>query len=345
MRIINYLGFILFAITVSCVPAELDNIQAFKYTFPDLEIVDSLPEVAFTEPVAVVETDGDIIITTDADLLVQDVVAAVIDKNITQENLDVIQAFSETAANVSDEEIIDGITEAWILGILDGSIQPSAAFVQIEAEFEAIPEFAKYFAQLELPTIDGFRPGGRLIFDKGEKLKNEFNSRIESLVTPCKEAAEEIYLINIKKLEDESVVQIQSIRDYYQVFISQYEQDYAARVIFGTGLIAENTAELLDFVIFFNKSIDELDYPNSVKRGLKSYVIAFVLRYRAQQVQWEESFAIAAKFARDKRIATAIELNDEAILNVNSNLKAAILTQTTKYNTATNNCHNQGSGG
>jgi hypothetical protein len=345
MNTIKFLCLVLFILVGSCVPAELDNIQAFEYTFPDLEIVDPLPEVVFTEPVAVVETDGDIIITTDADLLVQDVVAAVIDKNITQANLDVIEAFSKIAPNISDSVIIDGATEAWILGILDGSIQPSAAFLQIESEFKVIAELAKYFSQSAFPTVDGFRPGARLMPDKGEKLKNEFNSRLVSLVTPCKEAAEEIYLLNIKKLEDESAVQIQSIRDYYQVFISQYEQDYAARIIFGAGLIADNNTEVLRFVIFFNKSIDQLDYPNSVKRGLKSYVIAFVLRYRTQVKQWEESFAIAAEFARDKKIAASTGLNDELILRVEANLKTAILTQTTKYNTATNNCHNQGAGG
>jgi hypothetical protein len=345
MKNIKYAGLILFAIIGSCVPAELDNIQAFKYTFPDLEIVDSLPEVVLTEPVAVVETDGDIIITTDAELLVEDVVAAVIDKNITQENLDLIQAFSEIAPNILDSVIINGATEAWIRGTLDGSIQPSADFLRIQADFKANPEFVKYLAQLEFPTVDGFRPGSRLMLYKQEKIKNGFNSRIESLVVPCKEAAEEIYLRNIKKLEDESVVQIQGIRDYYQVFISQYNQEYEARIILGAKLIADNTSNLLRFAVSLNKAIDELDYPRSVKRGLKSYIIAFVLGSKDQLIQFEESFAIAAEFARNRRITASNILRDGAILTAKTNLNSAIQTQTTNYNTATNNCHNQGAGG
>jgi hypothetical protein len=327
-----------------CIRAELDNMQAFEYTFPELGVVDPLPEIVLTEPVEVVETDGKIIVTKESDELVQDVVVAVIDDSITQENLDVIQSFSELAPNVSDEVIIDGVTEAWILGVLDGSILPSPEFLQIESEFEEIEELLKYYSQLEFPTVDGFVPGRRLMFSKENRGNNVANLRIESLVTPCKKAAEAIYLKNVGLLEDQSDLQIKEIEDHYQVFIDQYEQDYLERLISGQQVIADNTTQLLEFVLLFNKSIDGLDYPNWVKRGLKIYVIAFVLRYNAQIIQLEESFAIAAKFARDKRIATANGLRDEAIQKGEAYLKVAILTQTTKYNTATNNCHNQGAG-
>jgi hypothetical protein len=345
MNNVKLLLLALFVIVGSCVPAELDSIQAFEFTFPGLEIVDPLPEVVITEPVAVVETDGDITIPVEADELVSNVVASVVTNDITQENLDLIQAFSEIAPNISDAVVIDGLTEAVMSGILDGSIQPSADFLQIQADFKANPEFVKYFSQLELPTVDGSIPGARLTFDKRETIKNEFNSRIGALVGPCKETADEIYLRNVKKLEDESVVQIQGILTNYLAFTSQYEQDYAARIILGAELIADNTTELLDFAVSTNKAIDELDYPDAVKRGLKSYIIAFVLGSKDQLIQFEESFAIAAEFARDKRITASNVLRDGAILIAETNLNSAILIQTTNYNTAVNNCHNQGAGG
>jgi len=328
-----------------CLPSELDNIKAFEYSFPELEVVEPLPVVVLIEPVEVVETDGKIIITQDSDELVQDVVAAVIDDNITQENLDVIQAFSELAPNVTDNTIIDGVKEAWILGFLNGSIIVSPEFLQIESEFEASEEFLKYFSQLEFPTVDGFVPGGRLIFGSPNKINTNPNFRIESLATPCKEAAEAIYLKNTGILEDQSNLQIEEIEDYYQIFIDKYEQNYLERLISGGEVIANNTTQLLEFMLFYNKPIDALEYPDSVKRGLKIYVIAFVINVKKLIADWQTSYELAAKFARDKKIDSANLLKEQAILKVETNLKTAILDQTLKYNAVTNNCHNQGAGG
>lgn len=332
-------------VLTGCVPSELDNIQAFEYSFPGLEIIDPLPLVITPVPAQVTETNGSISISNETSLLVQDVVAAVVDDNITEENLSLIEEFSNIAPNVPDNQILDGVDEAWILGVLDGSIQPSPEFLQIQAEFEAIISFDKYFIQLEVPTVDGFRPGDRLIFEKRENNYKGFNTRIESLVVPCKEAAEEIYLQNVKKLEDESAQQIQGIRDFYQVFLSQYELDYNTRIILGSQIIVDKTVEVLEFAIFFNNAIDDLDYPINVKRGLKSYLIAYVLDFVVQLKVFEKSFVLAADFARDKKVAAANLLRNEAIIEAEANLKAALLLQTTNYNSALNNCHNQGAGG
>lgn len=190
------LPFVFLIVAWSCVPSELDNIESFEYTFPGLEEVEPLPEVTLTTPPEVVQTTGKIVIPPAAEALTKDIKS--------EENLKVIETFTNVAPEVSSQEIITAVTDEWISGVLSGVITPTENQLKISNEFKENPELSKYLTQLELPTVNGVAPGGRLLLEMKPEIKlfgNELLINL-TLVGPCKDAAEKIYLENVKTLED-----------------------------------------------------------------------------------------------------------------------------------------------
>lgn len=332
----------------SCVPVELDNIEAFVYTFPELEEVEPLPEPELTAPPEVTETDGDIVITEETEELVTNVEEAVANDNLTEENLALIDDFAEVGEEVSDEEVIETVTDEWIEGVLDETVTPSQEFEAIADEFESNPEFEDYLSQLDLPAVDGTVPGGRMIFgtiDLEKFTPVRQVEKVQSLVTPCKEAAEAIYLRNLGTLEDQVAAQRAQAKTYYDGLAAQADALYATRLAQRTAILNARLQSLRTYLVNFNRLVDRLRYPARVKRGLKIYAAAYTIRVSRQLFQWADAYARAAVFARDKRKSETAREYAAALARIESAFTQAKNSLTASYNTAVNNCHNQGSGG
>lgn len=332
---------------ISCVPSELDNIESFEYTFPGLEEIDPLPELVLTAPAEVIQTNGEIIITKEADELVKDVIAAVIDENITAENLIVIDAFSKLTPEISSDLIIETVTDAWISGILNGTVLPSANLKKIADEFKKNPALTKYFSQLVLPAVDGLFIGGRLYLPLDPEGKFTDNEILRALVLigPCKETAEKVYLGNVKILEDQSEAQLVAIDIFYDNLKKQALDQYTQKFATKNQIVDSNVAILNKFLLDFNQSVDKLDYPEEVKRGLKIYIAAFAIDLRETIVKWGIAYQEASEIARDKRLGL---INSEQGLDqasAKANLKSAIDDLKKAFEEAINTCHNQGAGG
>lgn len=345
----KYFKVFVFALLIfsGCVSEELDNIQAFRYKFPDLETVSPLPTVELTIPAEVEVIIGGILTGKFTDDLVKDVVEAVIDEDIDEVNLQVIDRFSKISPEVSTDELRQVVTNDWIEGVISGAIQPSSDLIKIAQIFKSDPDLVKYLSQLEYPKIDGFSIGGRIgVIDNFFKdFPDRELLRMSSLVTPCRDAAELLYLENVEELERQAVLQIAQAKDFYDDLRNQAELNYNARLDEKDKVIEENLKKLNDFVVFFNSAVDQLKYPEDVIRGLKIFIIAYVVQVREQLVAFGEAYLLAAIFERDKRIALINSEQTLAEFNIREGLKKAIDDQTKLYNDALNNCHNQGAGG
>lgn len=336
-------------LVLACVPVELDNIEAFRYTFPELETVKPLPDPAPVKPAPVPFVAGEIVVTKDADELVVDVIEAVIDDNITQENLDVIEVFSNVTPEVKTDKLIETVTNNWIQGVLSGTIQPSVDLVKVAEEFKKDPFMKSYLPQLQFPKVNGVTVGGRLLpLEEAYEEEIGFESpelRLSTLVTPCKTAADEAYAKNIAELERQAANQRTQIKNFYDPLRAAANTEYANRIVERTGVIASNTQRLSEFIFVFNSAVDDLDYPLNVIRGLKIYVVAFVIDLRGQIVIWSNAFELAAQIERDLKISNINKLQEDEEKKIAANLKAALDEQKSIYNKAVNNCHNQGAGG
>lgn len=335
------------SILVSCIPQELDNIQAFRYKFPELEEITPLPAVELSLPPAVEVSLGGILIGRPADELVKDVVAAVIDKDITEENLIVIDRFSKISPEISTDELKVRINEEWIVGVLSGTIQPAPDLIRIAQIFKADPDMVKYLSQLEYPQIDGFTVRGRISFpdpvSRSIPLPESF--KISTLVTPCKEAAEELYLNNVEELKQQAVQQNSKVLQHYDSLRTQAVSGFNQRIAVKDSIIGGNLDLVNDFVVFFNESVDLLEYPDEVKRGLKIYIVAYVVEVRDQLVEYVASYELFAQLERDRKLELINFEQADAEFTIKENLTNAIEKQKVVYNTALNNCHNQGAGG
>ncbi|WP_289029903.1 hypothetical protein [uncultured Algoriphagus sp.] len=346
--------FVLFlgAVMVACLPAELDNLQSFEYRFDELEEVDPLPEVEFPEPPEVPQEPGGVEVTESTDQLVRDVVQAVIDEDIDQINLTIIEQFAQVAENeVPTEVLVAEVTNDWIAGIFDGSVTPSPELQFINDEFENIEDFLPYFSQLKFPNVDGIEIRGRLIID-GIPLDPpkinlpSSNLEITSLVTPCKEAAEELYLANIQELTDQAAVQRAEAEAFYADLITFFETEYVNELNAQGDLLYEQYAtDFEEFAIVFNNAIDDLSYPETIIRGLKVYLAAYVIQSYENLNEWFSSYLLSIDVAKEgniDRLKTELNL---VLDEIDQNLAAGIAEQTTLYNEAVNNCHDQGFGG
>jgi hypothetical protein len=332
----------------SCVPAELDNIEAFVYTFPGLEEVEPLPAPVLTAPtITVVETDGDIDIPVEADQLVKDVIAAVVDENITQENLVLIESFSQVAPEITSEEIIETVTGNWITGILDGTIVASPEINEIADSFKDDPVFTSYLTQLDLPTVDGVIPGARIFFS-GTPERKFFDNELLRILDPlpaCQTEAKALYDKNIGLYNTQEGVQLAAAKVFYDNLRTIASNEYTSRIAEKKAIIDPTKNEIRKYITDFNTSVDGLDYPEEVIRGLKIYIIAFVIELNNQISNWEDTFDDSAEVSRDKKLA-AITVNDNAsVALIKSNFKVARDEQTAAYNEAADTCHNQGAGG
>jgi hypothetical protein len=333
----------------SCVPAELDNIEAFVYTFPELEEIDPLPELELTPPLEVVVEDGSISLTEKTEELVLDVEEAVVDDDLTDTNLELIEDFSELAQEISDDELIETINEEWLTGIIDGTIEPSPELEALADDFISNEEFFGYLTQLDLPKVDGVVPGGRMSWGSSgpnELLLNpRYVERVLSLVTPCKLAAEALFLENVKKLEDQASAQKAEAKNYYDNLKNTRTSFWDQRTT--NSLIAiRNTLNLIrSRLISFNRSVDLLRRPSWVKRGLKAYMAAWAIYMTRQYNQYLITAPIAYANAKATEIARIDQAYQDKIIEIESNLAIGINAVTEVYNTAVNNCHDQGSGG
>lgn len=345
----NYSKLLLFLIVIlgSCVAAELDSIQAFRYTFPELENVVPLPEVIPIPPAAVTTSIGQISITKESEELVVNVVEAVIQDNLTEDNITIIERFAEIAPEVPTEVLISVVTESWILGVLDGSVTPTTDFKKIADFFKNDAEFVKFLTQLEFPKINGFPIGGRLDYSiSGEIVYSTVEHfEISSLNIPCKNEAEKFYSKNIDILESQASSQKEEIKVFYDGFRTQVNALYNTRLDVKDRLISENLNDLRNFAVFFNAAVDELDYPEEIIRGLKIYIIAFVLEIRVQVLTYEKAYLLFAEREKEQNLIL-INLTEAAKnAEINANLKSGKDEQKRLYNNAVNNCHNQGAGG
>lgn len=323
----------------SCVPSELDNIESFEYTFPGLEEVEPLPEVTLTTPPEVVQTTGKIVIPPAAEALTKDIKS--------EENLKVIETFTNVAPEVSSQEIITAVTDEWISGVLSGVITPTENQLKISNEFKENPELSKYLTQLELPTVNGVAPGGRLLLEMKPEIKlfgNELLINL-TLVGPCKDAAEKIYLENVKTLEDASVAQLAQSQAFYNNLRSLAEASYIKWLADGDQIISENLTSLSSFLGDLNSVINQSDASEDVKRGLKSYILAFAIQYAIQLSEWEIVYTQAGELAKNTNLESILIEQTSVDDDINANLADAIKKQTASYNAALNNCHNQGAGG
>jgi hypothetical protein len=355
MKKIKFLFIPILLLTAHCVPTELDNIEAFEYTFPELAAPEPLPDVVLVTPDKVVVTTGEIKVPQKAEELVTNVVEAIVADNISEENLTLIDSISELAPEVTNEYLFAEVDEAWIEGVLNGTIAPSSEFLQISNEFEDNEEFSALLSQFELPKIDGIVPGGRLqpYSPKSREIGSnpvdvKGNLRIAALVVPCKLAADSLYTANVTQLNNNATQQETKVKSDYNLIRNQVNADNGALLISGAEAIAGSVVDLSTFAIQLNDAVDKLDplvYDDNVKRGLKIYVAAFVLQGKSQINDWLVVFNLAATESLAKNL-NAVSIAEETILGiVKSNLKLALDDQATKYIAAVNNCHNQGAGG
>lgn len=344
MKVFVYI--ILLFLVSSCLPAELDNIQAFEYSFPELEEVGELPEVVVVTPAEELPTEGDLIISEKAEELVVDVVEAVIDDNISDENITIIERFAEVAPEVSDEYINAEVSNEWIEGIFSGDLEPSPEFLRIKEEFEENEDFLAYLSQLEFPTVDGVIPGGRINFTKEKgKSFSPLQSRVSSLVTPCKEAAEVLYLKNLKTLDDQYQAQIALVEAFYLNFPADYELNSILRRARFSEVLQSKTDEIKAFAFTFGSAIEALDYPDNIKRGLRIYLVVFVLSSQTQLLEWDLNYQLAEDKALEKSLESVANEKQAALVTAKNNYDLAVSLQEQVYNGAVDNCHNQGAGG
>lgn len=330
----------------SCLPAELDNIQAFEYSFPELEEVEDLPEVVVVAPVEELPTEGDLVISLKTEELVVDVIDAVIDDNISEENLTTINSFADLAPEISDEYINTEASNEWIEGIFSGDVEPSQEFLQIQDEFDDNEEFLDYLSQFEFPTFDGVIPGGRVIRSKGHsKSFSSSQSRSNSLVTPCKEKAEELYLNNLLNLEVQYQAQLALIESFYLNFPGDYELNSILRRARFSEVLRSKTDEIKAFAFTFGSAIEALDYPDNIKRGLHIYLVVFVLISKSQLLEWDLTYQLAEDRALEKSLESINNEKETALISAKNNFDIAVNAQEESYNSAVENCHNQGAGG
>lgn len=336
-------------LVLACVPVELDNIEAFRYTFPELETVKPLPDPVPVKPDPVPYVPGDIIVPKDADELVVDVIEAVIDDNITEENLEVIDVFSTVSPEVKTDKLVETVTSTWIEGVLLGTIQPSPEFINIAEEFAKDPLMRSYLPQLQFPKVNGVSINGRIL-EEIPTVENqiEFEKtilRLATLVVPCKEAADEQYAKNVAELETQASNNRTLVKNFYDPLRAATLTEYNQRIQEGSSFVNTTRNELIQFFITFNAAVDKLNYPEDVIRGLKVYVISAIWQIIKSNQLWLNSLTIAAQFERDLKIANINKLQEDEEKKIAANLKSALDEQKSIYNKAVDNCHNQGAGG
>lgn len=342
--------FIFIALT-GCLPSELDNLQSFEYRFDELEVVEPLVDIEFSEPPEVPREPGGVEVSGETDLLVRDVVQAVVDEDIDDTNITIIEQFAEVAPEVPTQLLIDEVTNDWIVGVFNGTVTPSEELILLNDEFEKIEEFLPYFSQLRFPNIDGIEFRGRR-----QNLERNFNlldlvvlnksQDVMSLVTPCKEAAEVLYVANLEELNRQAESQIADARTFYASLITFYETEYVDNLnAQGDELYDEYLRDFEEFAIVFNTAIENLNYPEIIVRGLKAYLASYVIQSINDLNEWFSIYLTSIDAAKEGNISRLENELNSVLEVIDRNLNEAIARQTTLFNNAVNNCHDQGFGG
>lgn len=123
------------------------------------------------------------------------------------------------------------------------------------------------------------------------------------------------------------------------------EASYIKWLADGDQIISENLTSLSSFLGDLNSVINQSDASEDVKRGLKSYILAFAIQYAIQLSEWEIVYTQAGELAKNTNLESILIEQTSVDDDINANLADAIKKQTASYNAALNNCHNQGAGG
>lgn len=337
---------------ISCLPTELDNLDSFEYSFGEFEIVPEVPEVELPEVEEVPTESGTVKPSEKAENLVTNVEEAIVNNNLTPENLELIDKFAAAGGgDISDEEIISEVTDEWIEGVFNGDVEPSNDLKNITDEILTNDEFTGLFSEIEFPKVDGVEVRGRMLIDgiiPDVLLPREVQAinQTSSLVTPCKEAAESVFNRNVAEINRLTDLQKASVRANYEPEIAFYRGPWLDGVI-EQGQITYNEilSGLLTFAFRLNSSIDRLNYPTPVKRGLKAYLAAFVIQAINELNQWQISYNQAAELASEQNVNRVLNLILTKENELEANRLSLIAAQQALLTSALNNCHDQGAGG
>lgn len=347
-----YLFPFLSVLFVSCLSTELDNLNSFEYSFGDFEIVPEVPEVELPDVEEVPTESGTVKASEEAEDLLTDVEDAIVNDNLSPENLVLIEKFASAGGeDVTDEEIISEVTDEWIEGVFNGDVEPSNDLKNVTDEILANDEFAGLFSDVEFPKVDGVEVRGRMLIDgitPDILLPKEVQAinQTSSLVTPCKEAAESVFNRNVAEINRQTDLQKAAVRANYEPEIAFYRGPWLDGVI-GQGQVIyeEIFIELLTFAFRVNSSIDRLNYPAPVIRGLKAYLAAFVLRAINDLIQWQISYNQAAELASEQNVNRVLNIILVKENELEANRLSLIAAQQASLTSALNNCHDQGAGG
>lgn len=343
------IGFFILGVLTQCSPSQLEELEPYQYyfdKFDEVPVVTVPDREEITYPILGIGgyNPGPAQFT-----FFEDVFSGSTRGEVSEANLVLLNGLyqkheGEATVNLSDEELEQLLSQ-------NTTIDPQ--LLETLSKVMDDPKLNPLLSELTMPTIDGipfYDPDARILKPERSSAKGarQNSTSPETLVTPCKQAAEESYLVRLGLLNEEMEASIISNSAVQEKELQKLDSIHAAKVseindsiiqtrehIRLTALQLNQAASLL----YEQKIIDETEFI-----GLKTFITIWIIQARLDLTELEKQQVAALKYTKEvgmERLETAQNL---FLYQLDQNYQASLTSLNKIYEEVLENCHNQGGG-
>lgn len=347
----NYLilGLFLLLVLTKCTPSELEELNPYQYYFGKFDEV-PIVTVPTREVLSIPEFGaGGFKPGATQVPFFEDIFSGPSKGEITDTNIILLNALyqkqdSGTTINLSDEELEN---------LLIPGAEIDTKLIEILSNVMDDPKLRELLSELTLPTLDGvpfYNPDARVLKTRTSTLKEaRVNSTSpETLVTPCKQAAEESFLIRLELLNMEMETTLNSNQISQENELKKLDSLSASLQTLFDDSLSNTRDNLLLTVLELNRTAAQLYEQNIINEnefiGLKTFITVWVVKASLDLNELKKQQDAAIIYFKQESIDQLENIQIQFLNQLNQNYQVSLTSLNKIYEEVLENCHNQGGG-
>lgn len=342
-------GLLLVGMLTQCSPSQLEDLEPYQYYFDKFDevpviVVPSPQEISYPVLGTGGMKSGPVQVA-----FMEDISSGASRGEISSANLILLNEFYLTQEGNSMVNLTDKELEQ----LLDPNTQVDPGLIEVLSKVMDNPKLKELLSELIMPTIDGLPfsdPDARKLQSQVTSTQGaRVNSTSpETLVTPCKKAAEESYLVRLGLLNKEMEASIDSNQQKYALEVQHLDSLQDLKTLQFEDSLAQTREFIRVTAVQLNQAALQLFQLGILTEmefiGLKTFITIWVVQASLDLAELKvQQFAALSYFYE-----TSIERLDTAsnlfLYQLNQSYQNSLSSLNEIYVEVLENCHNQGGG-
>lgn len=349
------LGFLVVALLFfRCSSQDLEFIQPYQFVVENIT-VEPLPPVTETEP-PVAEPPAPVVREPEVvTVIINDIENAESEDDVEEETVQILTAvvdFVEAQDDEKEEAVAqkaEALDEDVVGDVLREDAELDERILATAVAAAASDEIGNLFPEIELPTLPGDIPGGRLIFEEFDEIEEiEIDLelfRINTLVGPCATTAQNAYDVELNNLNTQRTNNLNTAEQNFNRRVSEADARLNARNLAALNNYRASLLAVQSFINSYLRAAASIQrFSPRLASNLRYYALLYMYYYRfIIDESYRFNLEANARF-RTQEVNNATTLRQQTVNTINTQYNTRLAELNTALRNALDNCHNQGTG-